>query len=301
MADLWLPSILLVSAAVLACVILIRSGALLTPEAAGIRQVRRRLLPRESRWSAAIARSSIGRTLQERFAIRRLQLVAGRGDPQAFVRRVVTVTLVTILGGALLDAATALSTGSPAVAPMWIGVAGAAMALLTLVQLQREARRRQDTASLQVAKTLLLFGMLRVPPVHSPEGLQPGDPLVALARAMRDRTLAEMLAGDGWRQVTAIQPRSRAELLEALDDAYGVPVLAQLAQVVRSAQEYGGGDPAAEYLVAARSFTAQRLADARVRLGSRTITVLVPMVGLLAAIFVVIFSAVAYASANGGL
>ena len=46
---------------------------------------------------------------------------------------------------------------------------------------------------------------------------------------------------------------------------------------------------------------AQRLADARVRLGSRTITVLVPMVGLLAAIFVVIFSAVAYASANGGL
>ena len=301
MAELWLPSILLVSAAVLACVILIRSGALLTPEAAGIRQVRRRLLPRESRWSAAIARSSIGRTLQERFAIRRLQLVAGRGEPQAFVRRVVTVTLVTVLGGALVDAATALSTGSPAVAPVWIGVAGAAMALLTLVQLQREARRRQDTASLQVAKTLLLFGMLRVPPVHSPEGLQPGDPLVALARAMRDRTLAEMLAGDAWRQVTAIQPRSRAELLEALDDAYGLPVLAQLAQVVRSAQEYGGGDPAAEYLVAARSFTAQRLADARVRLGSRTITVLVPMVGLLAAIFVVIFSAVAYASANGGL
>jgi hypothetical protein len=300
-ADLWLPSILLVSTALLAGFILVRSGALLTPEAASIRQVRRRLLPREGRWSTAIARSSIGHSLQERFAIRRLQLVAGRGEPQAFVRRLVTVTVVTILGGALLDAATALSSGSAAVAPAWIVVAAALAALLTFVQLQRDARRRQDTASLQVAKTLLLFGMLRVPPVHSPEGLQPADPLMALARAMRDRTLAEMLASDGWRQFTTIQPRSRAELLEALGDAYGVAVLAQLAQVVRSAQEYGGSDPATEYLAAARSFTAQRLADARVRLGSRTITVLVPMVGLLAAIFVVIFSAVAYASANGGL
>lgn len=301
MAEVWLPSLLLVAVALLAGVILVRSGALLTPEAESIRRVRRRLVPEEGRWSAAVARSPMGRSLQERFAIRRLQLLAGRGDPQAFVRRVVTVAAVTIVLGAALDAVTALGSGAPAFAPAWIPAAGAATGLLAFMQLQREARRRQDTASLQVAKTLLVLGMLRTPPVHSAEALQPADPLVALARAMRDPTLAEMLDDDEWRQHTRIQPRSRADLLEALGDAYGVAVLAQLAQVVRSAQEYGGADPAAEYLAAARSFTAQRLADARVRLGSRTITVLVPMVGLLAAIFVVIFSAVAYASANGGL
>jgi len=83
--------------------------------------------------------------------------------------------------------------------------------------------------------------------------------------------------------------------------AYRLPVLAQLAQVVRAAQEYGGGDPATEYLAAARSFTAQRLADCAGPLGFTHHHRAGADGGLLAAIFVVIFSAVAYASANGGL
>ena len=243
----------------------------------------------------------MARTLQDRFAVRRLQLVAGRGDVQAFARRTVLLVGAVVLAGALIDSITALAGGDPLLPPIWIPIAGALAAVLSFAQLHRAARRRRDIASLQVSKTLLLFGMLRVPPVHAPDAVHAGDPLLALARAMRDRTLAELLSRDGWRQFTAVQTRSRADLLEAIGDAYGVPVLAQLAQVVRSAQEYGGSDPAVEYLATARSFTAQRLADARVRLGSRTITVLVPMVGLLAAIFVVIFSAVAYASAHGGL
>ncbi len=301
MADSWLPSVLLVAVAIGAGIVLVRSGALMTAESASIRRVRRRLLPSEARWGAALARSPIGRALQDRFAIRRLQLAAGRGDAQAFVRRMVTLVLFTVAACCVVDVVSALAGSGLVLAPIWIPVAGALAVGLSFAGLQREARRRRDTASLQVAKTLLLFGLLRVPPLHGPDALRPGDPLVALARTMRDSTLAEMLASEQWRQVSDVHPRSRADLLEAVGAAYGLPVLAQLAQVVRSAQEYGGSDPATEYLAAARSFTAQRLADARVRLGSRTITVLVPMVGLLAAIFVVIFSAVAYASTNGGL
>ncbi|MHB8532799.1 MAG: hypothetical protein ACYDC2_08765 [Solirubrobacteraceae bacterium] len=301
MAEVWLPALLVVAVAAVAAVVMVRSGALMTAETASIRRVRQRLVPAAGWWAATVARTPIGRTLQDRFAIRRLQLAAGRGDPQAFVRRVVGVAALVVAACSVLDATTGLLGDGLVLAPIWIPVAAAAATALSFAGLQREAGRRREVASSQVAKTLLLFGLLRVPPVHSPDALRPGDPLLALAWTMRDHTLAEMLASDQWRQVVETQPRSRADLLEAVGSAYGLPVLAQLAAVVRSAQEYGGGDPAAEYLAAARSFTAQRLADARVRLGSRTITVLVPMVGLLAAIFVVIFSAVAYASANGGL
>jgi len=300
-ADAWLPSLLLVIIAAVAALVLVRNGAVMTAETSSIRRVRRRLVRDQGWWAVAVARNPIGRALQDRFAIRRLQLAAGRGDAQAFARRVVRVAAVTVAACSVLDAVTGLAGDGLMIAPIWIPVAGAVATALSLAGLQREARRRREIASLQVAKTLLLFGLLRVPPVHSPDALRPGDPLLALARSMRDRTLAEMLGSDRWRQMNDTKPRSRAELLEAVGAAYRLPVLAQLAQVVRAAQEYGGGDPAAEYLAAARSFTAQRLADARVRLGSRTITVLVPMVGLLAAIFVVIFSAVAFASANGGL
>jgi hypothetical protein len=297
-AEVWLPSLLLAVTAALAALVLARSGALRTAEAASIRRVRDRLVPDHGRWAAVLARNPMARAFQDRFAIRRLQLAAGRGDTPAFTRRVVGIAAVTVAAGSVLDAASGLAGDGLVLAPVWIPVAAVGAIALSVAGLQREARRRREIASLQVAKTLLLFGLLRVPPVHSPEGLGPGDPLLALARSMRDRTLAEMLGSDQWRQMNGAQPRSRAELLEAVAAAYRLPVLAQ---VVRAAQEYGGGDPATEYLAAARSFTAQRLADARVRLGSRTITVLVPMVGLLAAIFVVIFSAVAYASANGGL
>jgi len=299
--EVWLPSLLLAIIAAVAALALVRGGVLMTAETASIRRVRHRLLLDQGRWAAAAARNSIGRAFQDRFAIRRLQLVAGRGDTQAFTRRLIGVAALTVAAGCVLDAVTGLTGDGMVLAPIWIPAAAAVATALSVAGLQREARRRREIASLQVAKTLLLFGLLRVPPVHSPEGLGPGDPLLALARSMRDRSLAEMLSSDQWRQMSDAQPRSRADLLEAVSSAYRLPVLAQLAQVVRAAQEYGGGDPATEYLAAARSFTAQRLADARVRLGSRTITVLVPMVGLLAAIFVVIFSAVAYASANGGL
>jgi hypothetical protein len=299
-AEVWLPSLLLATTAAVAALVLARSGALRTAESASIRRVRNRLVP-EGRWAAVVARNPMARAFQDRFAIRRLQLAAGRGETQAFSRRVVGIAAVTVAACSVLDAVTGLAGDGLVLAPVWIPVAAVGSIALSVAGLQREARRRREIASLEVAKTLLLFGLLRVPPVHSPDGLGPGDPLLALARSMRDRTLAEMLGSDQWRQMSDVQPRSRAELLEAVAASYRLPVLAQLAQVVRAAQEYGGGDPATEYLAAARSFTAQRLADARVRLGSRTITVLVPMVGLLAAIFVVIFSAVAYASANGGL
>jgi hypothetical protein len=300
-AELWLPSLLLATTAALAGLVLARSGALRTAETASIRRVRDRLVPDHGRWAAVLARNPMARAFQDRFAIRRLQLASGRGDTQAFTRRLVGMGALTVAACSALDAVTGLAGDGLVLAPASIPVAAVVTTALSVAGLQREARRRRETASLQVAKTLLLFGLLRVPPVHSPDGLGPGDPLLALARSMRDRTLAEMLGSDQWRRMSDAQPRSRAELLEAVAAAYRLPVLAQLAQVVRAAQEYGGGDPATEYLAAARSFTAQRLADARVRLGSRTITVLVPMVGLLAAIFVVIFSAVAYASANGGL
>lgn len=301
MADPWAPAVLLCAIVVTVGVALVRSGAFMTAEAVSIRRVRRRLVARPSRWSGAVTTSSAGMALQERFAIGRLQLAAGRGDAQAFVRRTVAMVTLSMVAVAGIDAATVLSGDGLVIAPLWIPVAGGAGAVLGLVGVQRSARRRREVASLQAAKTLLLFGLLRIVPVRGHDAVHPGDPLAALARAMRDPTLAEMLGSEQWRQFVAIAPRSRAELLEALGAAYGVPILAQLAQVVRSAQEYGGTDPAGEYLATARAFTAQRLADARVRLGSRTITVLVPMVGLLAAIFVVIFSAVAYASSNGGL
>jgi hypothetical protein len=300
-AEVWLPSLLIVTTAALAALVLARSGALRTAESASIRRVRDRLMPDHGRWAAVVARNPVARALQDRFAIRQLQLAAGRGDTQGLTRRVVGIAALTVAACSVLDGVTVLAGDGLVLAPALIPVAAVVATALSVASLQREARRRRETASLQVAKTLLLFGLLRVPPVHSPEGLGPGDPLLALARSMRDRTLAEMLGSEQWRQMSDVQPHSRAELLEAVAAAYRLPVLAQLALVVRAAQEYGGGDPATEYLAAARSFTAQRLADARVRLGSRTITVLVPMVGLLAAIFVVIFSAVAYASANGGL
>lgn len=301
MTELWLPTALLCGTVVAVAVALGRSGAFMTAEATTIRRVRRRLVSRHARWSGAVAGSSIGRVLQERFAIGRLQLAAGRGDAQAFVRRVATLVMLSVFTLGVTDAVGVLAGAGMVVAPAWIPVAGILAGLLAFAGVQRAARQRREVASLQVAKMLLLFGLLRVPPVHSHDAVQPADPLLALARSMRDPTLAEMLSSEQWRHYAPAPPRSRAELLEAIGAAYGVPILAQLAQLVRSTQEYGGRDPAAEYLATARAFTAQRLADARVRLGSRTITVLVPMVGLLAALFVVIFSAVAYASANGGL
>src|SRR5262245_32976132 len=112
-AEVWLPVVVLVAGAALVGFILVRGGALLTPETASLRRVRLQLMPSESRWGTALFNSAIGRSLQDRFAIRRLQLVAGRGDAQAFARHTVAVAGCTVMAGAVVDAITAFLDGQP--------------------------------------------------------------------------------------------------------------------------------------------------------------------------------------------
>ena len=64
------PSLLLVTTAALAALVLARSGALRAAESASIRRVRDRLMPDHGRWAAVVARNPMARALQDRFAIR---------------------------------------------------------------------------------------------------------------------------------------------------------------------------------------------------------------------------------------
>jgi hypothetical protein len=300
-SDLW-P----LSAAALALVVmvgvLVHEGVFLDAETRTLRRLRVRLGGRRTVADAVLERSGLLSLLQNEADIRQLQAVAGRGsDPRAFLGKAVRICVAVMMIPAAGDAYTMLNGGDALVAPLWLPAFGVGGLVLAFADLRQTARRRRDEASRSIAKMLLLFGMTNATPLRSGERIDSGDPLLLLAGAMRQPALRAMLQGEGWHRLVNRETRSRAELLEALGAAYRIPLLLELGGVVRNVQEYGGTDPGREYIVLARTTFKQWLADARVRLASRGITVLVPAAGMLLAIFVVLFSAIAYASSHGGL
>jgi len=300
-SELW-PLLLAVLALAAMVAVLVREGVFLDPETRTIRRLRMRLGGRRTMADSVLDRSGLLTLLQDEADVRRLQAVAGRGgDPRAFLRRAVRICVVATMIPVVADAVSVLDGNDVVVAPLYLPLFAAGGLVLAFVDLRQAAARRRDQATRSIAKMLLLWGMTNATPVRSGERIDVSDPLLALAGAMRQPALREMLEGEAWHQLIERQPRSRAELLEALGAAYRIPLLVELGHVVRTVQEYGGSDPGREYIVLARATVKQRLADARVRLGSRTVTVLIPATGMLLAIFVVIFSAIAYASARGGL
>ena len=301
MAEL-LPLGLAVLAFVAIVGILVHEGVFLDAQTRTIRHLRIRLGGRRTVADAMLERTGVLPLLQNVADIRRLQAVAGRGtDPRAFLQRTVRVCVAVTMIPVAADAFSVASGGDPVIAPILIPLFTAGGAVLAFVDLHRAAAHRRQEAAHSLLKMLLLWGLTNGSPVHSGERVDASDSLMVLAGTLQTPALRDMLRGEPWHQLVNGTPRSRAELLEALGTAYGIPLFIELAHVVRTVQEYGGTNPGMEYTALARTTVAQWLADKRVRLRSRAVTVLVPAAGMLLAIFLVLFSSIAYASAHGGL
>lgn len=297
-----LPLAVAVLALLAMVAVLVREGAFLDPQTRTIRRLRTRLGGRHTVTDAVLERTGLLSFLQGLADIRRLQAVAGRGsDPRVFLERTVRIAVVATMIPVAADAVSAVSGGDLAIAPILIPLFTIGGVLLAFADLHQTAARRRTQASRSLVKMLLLWGMTNATPVHSGERIEASDSLLVLAGALRTPALRDMIEGEAWHQLVSDHPRSRAELLETMGGVYGVPLFTELGHAVRTVQEYGGTNPAAEYSTLARATVAQWLADARVRLRSRTVTVLIPATGMLLAIFVVLFSAVAYTSGHGGL
>jgi hypothetical protein len=296
-----------------AAILFVQCGVLLTPETVAIRRARRRLGRQRDLVELMVERSVVRRALGELADVRRMLIIAGgTGDAGTWIRRTMRMALAMVAIIALGDAAS-VAAGNGMAIPMIVAdpvvgiplpvlpLAVAAVCVLSLLDVCRKVRTRQEDAALGLQDMLLLFSMLDVAPVRDARRIDPGDPLPSLARTLKEPALAEMLEHDAWRELVPTEPLSRPELFEALGQAYGVREFSKFGKILRTTTEVGGADAAEEYIAAVRALTEERIADARVKLSSRSITQLVPALGLLAALFVVILSAIVANSVQGGL
>ena len=296
---------LILMAPVAAFLMLQRAGAFVVAEQVAIVRVRRRLA-RERRPPVTdrLGRRTALRRLDDVRDLRRLLLLAGADTtPGVWALRVLAVMLAVLAGLTLLNVASVF--GGNGVAVPWTAVVLllAAVPIAAILLLRVRAARLQENAGRAFAEVAaVLAGVGGRPPLRNPAQLEPTDLICRVAAWMDDPSLRAIVDGNRWRRLAddaGRLPVTESEWFQVVGELYEVPAATRVAEVVRVGRELSPGDVAARYLVTARDLTKERLANLRARNRRAVVTQVVPMLGLVAALMILVLSAVAAINLGG--
>jgi hypothetical protein len=198
-------------------------------------------------------------------SVSRLLAIAHRGEsPRRWLVKVAISVLVVGAALTAVDFAGGAVAGRLPVPPL-VGAAIAGLFVpLSYVSLRGEARRRRDAIDRAIAQSLSEMAILTSGGAYTvPEALE------LVARCHRDRSLLELMTGDGWRRLAGTEETppalglgpdqlpGAATVYQRIGRAYGLQMLEGLATSVRGVA--GQGLPPADVLTSLSEATGKKL------------------------------------------
>jgi len=276
-----------------------RVGAFVVAEEAAIRRLQRRL-GRERRPTVAerLRHRGVLRRLDELRDLSRLLIIAGEDTtPGAWGLRLVGAMLIVFGGLSVLNVLSVVAGNGVAIAWQAVLLLIATVPLAGILRLRlRVARTRANAgrAFAEVAAVLAAVGGR--PPLRNPAQIEPTDLVAMVATWIDDPALRAITDGNRWRRLSDeshTPPASESEWFQRIGELYEIPAAIRVAEVVRVSRELNAKDVSARYLRTARDLSRERLADLRARNRRAMVTQVVPMLGLVAALLILVLSAVA--------
>ncbi|MHB8510460.1 MAG: hypothetical protein ACYDGR_17765 [Candidatus Dormibacteria bacterium] len=238
-------------------------------------------------------RYTLVRRLENEANMQRLLAIAGRDEsPGLFLVRGLVIGVAFLLLVLVVDVVGAGPGGPPI--PFWVGVLGAGIVgALQYAQLRTQASRRQRAMDQEVAEMFDLLGVITGNTASAVE-----KTLILLASCTEDQALYSLLKDEGWRKLVDGQPRTEHALYAMVAEAYGVPQLRVLSDVVKSVNVRGlAALPA--FTGAAESASSDQLANQREESRKAEIRLRVPIALLILPILGLILAPLAAALATG--
>jgi hypothetical protein len=276
-----------------------RVGAFVVAEEAAIRRLQRRL-GRERRPTVAerLRHRGVLRRLDELRDLSRLLIVAGEDtSPGAWGLRLVGAMLIVFGGLSVLNVLSVVAGNGVAIAWQAVLLLIATVPLAGILRLRLRATRTRANAGrafAEVAAVLAAVGGR--PPLRNPAQIEPTDLVAMVATWIDDPALRAITDGNRWRRLSDeshTPPASESEWFQRIGELYEIPAAIRVAEVVRVSRELNAKDVSARYLRTARDLSRERLADLRARNRRAMVTQVVPMLGLVAALLILVLSAVA--------
>jgi len=209
-----------------------------------------------------------------------------------FVARTGAITLMTF--AVLL---TLLAGGRAAEgrwqAPPWLAVViGLSVPPLSLLELQRRARRTREATGRILGDTLMAVAVMT-----DTRGLQLDDAVRTMSRCARNDALSSLLDRSGFKRLAGGSFRSTEEKYRLISAAYRIPEFAQIAD---SAARANVGVPEREaFTRLALVIYQERLADAKVRAARARILITLPIAGMLVPLLLLIGAPTFHAISSG--
>ena len=279
--------------------VLQRAGAFVVAEEAAILRLQRRL-GRERRRTVAyrLRHRGVLHRLDELRDLRRLLIIAGDDStPGAWGLRLVGAMLIVLGGLTVLNILSVAAGNGVAIAWQVVLLLVVAVPVLGLLRLRLRAGRTRASAGRAFAEVAAVLAAVGArPPLRNPAQLEPTDLVAMVGTWIDDPALRAITDGNRWRRLsdeTHALPTSESEWFHRIGDLYEIPAAIRVAEVVRVSRELNAKDVSARYLRTARDLSRERLADLRARNRRAMVTQVVPMLGLVAALLILVLSAVA--------
>ncbi len=276
-----------------------RVGAFVIAEEAAILRLQRRL-GRERRPTVAerLRHRGVLRRLDELRDLSRLLIIAGEDiSPGAWGLRLVGAMLIVFGGLTVLNVLSVVAGNGVAISWQAVLLLIACVPLAGILRLRLRAARTRTNAGRafgEVAAVLAAVGAR--PPLRNPAQIEPTDLVAMVGTWIDDPALRAITDGNRWRRLCDAShslPTSESEWFQRIGELYEIPSAIRVAEVVRVSRELNAKDVSGRYLRAARDLSRERLADLRARNRRAMVTQVVPMLGLVAALLILVLSAVA--------
>jgi hypothetical protein len=279
--------------------VLQRVGAFVVAEEAAILRLQRRL-NRERRPTVAerLRHRGVLRRLDELRDLSRLLVIAGEDtSPGAWGLRLVAAMLIVFGGLSVLNVLSVVAGNGVAISWQAVLLLIASVPLAGILRLRLRAARTRANAGrafAEVAAVLAAVGGR--PPLRNPAQIEPTDLVAMVGTWIDDPALRAITDGNRWRRLSDEShplPASESEWFQRIGEVYEIPAAIRVAEVVRVSRELNAKDVSARYLRTARDLSRERLADLRARNRRAMVNQVVPMLGLVAALLILVLSAVA--------
>lgn len=279
--------------------VLRQAGAFVVAEEAAILRLSQRL-GRERRPTVAdrLSRRGLLRRLDEARDLRHLLLVAGEDiTPGTWGLRIAAGMIVTLGAVAVLNIVSVVAGNGVAMSWPLVLLLVAMVPVVGVLRLRLRAARLRENAGRafgELAAVLAATG--NRPPLRNPASIEATDLVAMMSTWIDDPALRAIIDGNRWKrlaQESGRTPASESEWFQLIGELYGIHAALRVAEVVRVSRELNAGDVSARYLLTARDLSRERLANLKARNRRAMVTQVVPMIGLVAALMILVLSAVA--------
>jgi hypothetical protein len=229
----------------------------------------------QTRIEKAVRRSHSLQRLQMELDLDRLLAMANRAEtPLAFLGRSVGVGFLGFGAALLIDAIGRAALGDWPFSP-WLSLAlGVAVVPANVIDLRAAARRNSEAMGRTLGDLLTQLAV-----ITDTRGLRVHDAVRLLSRCSQDGRLANLIDAGGYDRLVHDGFRSSTELYGRIATSYGVPLFAELADVIATTNV---GVPEREaFTRLALTVYERRLSEARVRSARAKVLVTLPVAAML--------------------